>query len=169
MSERSEHSSSADEVEPARRLLDEEESLRFDAFDNDTAWALGCQLVEWARERSLAVTIDISRGQQQLFHAALPGTCADFDDWLQRKTRTVQRFGHSSYYVGQRRPFDGQPHLDPRSYTDSGGGFPITVRGVGVVGVVAVSGLSGEDDHGMIVSVLTRFLGSLTRPEGSTR
>jgi uncharacterized protein (UPF0303 family) len=83
------------------KLLQEERELQFAHFNELTAWQLGCQLVERARERGLAVTIDITRGEHQLFHVSLPGTSADNDEWIKRKVRLVYRFGHSSFYIGQ--------------------------------------------------------------------
>jgi len=82
-------------------LAAEERELQFASFDNDDAWALGLALVDAARERQASVAIDITRNGQQLFHAALPGTAPDNDAWIERKTRVVHRFGHSSLYMGQ--------------------------------------------------------------------
>ena len=45
--------------------------------------------------------------------------------------------------------FEEQMRLDPDEYAAHGGGFPITVRGVGVVGVVTVSGLPQLEDHAL--------------------
>src|SRR5660398_202657 len=78
---------------------EEERTLVFTHFDNDDAWRLGCLLVELAQERELGVTIDVRGGTQQLFHAALPGTTADNDSWVERKVRVVERFGESSWPV----------------------------------------------------------------------
>ena len=141
-------------------LLAQEQELQFDAFDNDTAWALGQRLVAVARERGLAVTVDIARGEQQLFHAALPGTAADNDEWIQRKNRVVRRFGHSSFYMGQAsdEDFAAQYLLDGTVYAAHGGAFPLIVRGTGVVGTVTVSGLPQEEDHRLVVEVLRGFL-----------
>ena len=139
-------------------LLAQEHELQFDAFDNDTAWALGQRLVAVARERGLAVTVDIARGEQQLFHAALPGTAADNDEWIQRKNRVVRRFGHSSYYMGKSADFPAQYLLDESVYAAHGGANPVTVRGTGVVGTVTVSGLPQEEDHRLVVEVLRDFL-----------
>jgi uncharacterized protein (UPF0303 family) len=142
----------------------QERSLVFTRFDNDDAWRLGCELVEIARERDLGVTIDIRRGTQQLFHAALPGTTADNDDWIQRKVRVVQRFEESSYLVGLRSIAAGVPFVDARDdlpvaqYAAHGGSFPIRVRDVGVVGAVTVSGLPQEADHALVVEALRSFL-----------
>jgi uncharacterized protein (UPF0303 family) len=109
------------------------------------------------------VTVDIRRGDQQLFHCALAGTAADNDAWIERKTRVVRRFGHSSFYVGERLRRDGTTIaerflLDEREYAPHGGAFPVIVRDVGMVGTVTVSGLPQEEDHRLVVSVLRAFL-----------
>jgi hypothetical protein len=44
-------------------------------------------------------------------------------------------------------------------YADHGGGFPIAVRGIGVIGIVIISGLAQQDDHVAIVGVLCSVLG----------
>ena len=49
--------------------------------------------------------------------------------------------------------------LDRDAYAAHGGAFPVTVRGVGVVGTVAVSGLPQLEDHAFVVRVLSDFLG----------
>ncbi len=144
-------------------LRAEEDELQFRAFTNDTAWALGNRLVATARERRLAVTIDIRRGDQQLFHCALPGTAADNDAWIERKNRVVRRFGHSSFYMGTTYRLEGttieEMHLlDPTRYAAHGGAFPLILRGTGVVGTVTVSGLPQEEDHALVVEVLRAFL-----------
>lgn len=144
-------------------LLDQERRLVFPRFDNDTAIALGLMLMEVARERSLPITIDVTRAGQQLFHVALPGTVADNDHWVARKIAVVMRFGHSSFYVGQSTAARGTTIedrflVDPRAFAAHGGCFPVTVAGTGLVGTVTVSGLPQEDDHALVVEVLERFL-----------
>ncbi len=144
-------------------LAAQEERLVFTAFDHDTAWALGEQLVQAARAAALPVVVSITRGGQRLFHAALPGTAPDNDTWVERKVRVVLRFGHSSLYVGTQAraagsTFEERTGLSLSEYAAHGGSFPITVRGVGVVGAVTVSGLPQVEDHAFVVDQLTRFL-----------
>jgi uncharacterized protein (UPF0303 family) len=144
-------------------LLAQEEQLQFTTFDNTTAWELGCALVDAAQRDRLGVTIDIRRGDQQLFHAALPGTAPNNDKWIENKSRVVRRFGHSSFYVGTEHRLAGttlaeRERVDPTRYADHGGAFPVIVRGVGPVGTVTVSGLPQEDDHRLVVEVLQAFL-----------
>ncbi len=147
------------------KLEDQERRLQLPKFDNDDAWALGSLIIALARERGLGVTVDIERNGQQLFHAALAGTTADNDGWLQRKNRVVKRYSASSYLVQQRltaRGFSFGPAVgvDPMDYAFGGGGFPLTIIGVGVVGAISVSGLAAADDHALIVEALERFLGT---------
>jgi uncharacterized protein (UPF0303 family) len=148
------------------QLIEAEESrLVLPHFDNDDAWRLGCTLTELARARGARVTLDVRRGGQQLFHCALPGTSADNDAWILRKSRTVDRFGHASYLVGLRclasgSTFEEKMRLDHDTYAAHGGAFPVTVAGVGVVGTVAVSGLPQADDHRLVVAGLERYLAS---------
>ena len=149
----------ADVDVPLTHLAAEEEELQFSSFTNDDAWALGSALVEAARRESAPVAIDISRNGHQLFHAALPGATPDNDAWIQRKSRVVQRFGHSSLYMRQLCAAEGTTveekfGLDPREFAAHGGAFPILVRRVGPVGVVVVSGLPQVEDHRMVVAAL---------------
>jgi uncharacterized protein (UPF0303 family) len=147
-------------------VTQQEAALVLTRFDNDDAWRLGTILVQLAQERRLPVTLDITRGEQQLFHAALPGASADNDDWIVRKNRTVRRFGVSSYLVGLRhrasgKAFEDQRWLDLELYAAHGGSFPLKIANVGVVGTVTVSGLSQADDHALVVEALETFIAGL--------
>ena len=44
--------------------------------------------------------------------------------------------------------------LSPEDYVLAGGGFPVKVKGVGAIGVIAVSGLPQRQDHEVIVAAL---------------
>jgi uncharacterized protein (UPF0303 family) len=140
-------------------LAAQEEELQFTGFTNDDAWELGSALVAAARNEAAPVAIDITRNRHRLFHAALPGATPDNDTWIERKTRVVNRFGHSSLYVRQAsrergRTFEEEFGLDPLRYAAHGGAFPLLVRSVGPVGVVVVSGLPQLADHRMVVAGL---------------
>ena len=146
-----------------KTLLQEEQELQFTQFNEMTAWKLGSLLVEKAVQQGLAITIDITRGEHQLFHASLPGTSADNDEWVKRKVRLVYRFGHSSFYMGQMLKSKGkrieESYLIPESlYAPHGGCFPVIVRGTGVIGTVTVSGLPQEEDHKLVVQSIREFL-----------
>ncbi|MCM2575869.1 heme-degrading domain-containing protein [Streptomyces meridianus] len=146
-----------------RELEAQERRLVLRGFTHDDAWHLGSLLVELARLREAPVAVDIRRGVQQLFHCALERATADNDVWLERKCRVVERYAESSFLVGARfrakgTTFEASSRLDPDRYAAHGGAFPINVAGVGVVGVIAVSGLPQADDHALVVEALERFM-----------
>lgn len=144
-------------------LLAEEDELQLESFDNDRGIALGLMLLDEARTRGAALTIAVARAEQLLFHAAMPGTVLDNDHWVRRKSATVWRFGHSSWYMANLCRIRGvtlaeRYGVDPALYAASGGAFPVRLRGTGLVGTVAVSGLPQEEDHRLVVAVLRRSL-----------
>ena len=144
-------------------LLLQEQELQFTNFNESTAWQIGTQMVEHAMRENLPITIDITHGQQQLFHASMPGTAADNDEWVKRKVRLVNRFGHSSFYMGQLLKHKGktieQSYLISESeFAAHGGCFPIIVKGTGMVGTITVSGLPQEEDHKLVVESIRAFL-----------
>ena len=55
--------------------------------------------------------------------------------------------------------FDAARGLNLMDYAPQGGGFPIHIKGTGVVGAVTVSGVPERQDHGFVVEMLCRFLG----------
>jgi len=146
-----------------KQLLDEEQELQFTSFNEEIAWKLGGQMVEQCTKDGLPVTIDITFGQRQLFHASLHGASADNDEWVKRKVRLVYRFGHSSFYVGQQLKNKGKRIeeaylLSESEYAPHGGCFPVIVKGTGMVGTITVSGLPQEEDHKLVVQSIRKYL-----------
>ncbi|MEV0680727.1 heme-degrading domain-containing protein [Actinosynnema sp. NPDC050436] len=144
-------------------LAEQEARLVFRSFTNEDALALGLFLVDAARAQGLPIAVSVRRGQQRLFHVALAGTSADNDEWLDRKSRVVDRYGRSSFRVGETfrargRTFEADSRLDLDRYAAHGGAFPVLVEGVGMVGTVGVSGLAQADDHAFVVAQLDLFL-----------
>ena len=146
-----------------RTLEEQEERLTFRRFTTETALDLGAHVLAEARRRQLPVAIAVMKGRQRVFHAALPGTSRDNDEWLDRKARVVERWGQSSFRVGETfrvagSTFEEKSRLDPGTYAAHGGVFPVIVRGVGPVGSVGVSGLPQADDHALVVELVEDFL-----------
>jgi uncharacterized protein (UPF0303 family) len=150
-----------DDIERIRKL---EATLVFDRFDEAVAFEIGSAIRQRALEENLPVVVDIRSFDRPLFYAAMPGSNGSNPDWARRKTNVVRRFLKSTYRMVlemQRpdrtfRPGDG---LDSADYVLAGGGFPVTLKNAGVVGVIAVSGLPERDDHGVIVAALCDYLG----------
>lgn len=141
----------------------EEEELSFPSFNEDDAWRLGVLFADRARSEKLPVAIDISYKDKVLFHYACPGTTPDNDQWVIRKKNLVNRFGHSSWYFGQKLLMDGATlegryYVSEKEYAAHGGCFPINVRGTGLVGTVTVSGLPQAEDHALVVRTVREYL-----------
>lgn len=135
------------------------EARDLERFDLEVAWKIGRSLVDECRDKNLPVTISLWLGEQRVFHAVLLGSGADNDSWVERKARTVRRFGCSSLEAHQRIE-EGLGSdlftilgLARGHYALSGGAVPIRVRGA-MVGVIAVSGLEASTDHDLAVSAL---------------
>ncbi len=146
------------------RLVLQEQRLRFQAFGEDEAWALGCRLRAAAEARVLPVTIEIRHTDRCLFFTAMAGSSSDNSYWMSRKINVVQQFHQSSYRVGMRLAQKGtalgpEVGIDPMLYAAHGGAFPIHVTGTGIIGAVAVSGLPQRDDHNLVIEVLCQQLG----------
>lgn len=144
-------------------LLQEESEIVLPSLSEKAAYDLGRRATDAAWDEGLAVVVGIWRSQHQLFHAALPGSTQDNDEWLQRKGRTVKRFEHSSLYMEQlcrdQTTTLFKKFLLPESeYAAHGGAVPLRVEGAGVVGWMGVSGLPQLDDHRFVVRILKEYL-----------
>jgi len=149
-----------------KTLLEEEKTLQFEAFDEKTAWDLGTAIVAEATARTLPIAVDIRRGERQLFHASLGGASLNNDRWMERKIRTVNLIGHSSFYANRFLESLGKTiaekyFVSPQEYAAAGGCFPIMVKGTGMVGTVAVSGLTQEEDHQLVTGAIASLLDRL--------
>ena len=133
------------EAEAARLILPR--------FDEDTALQLGAILLDLAQ--GLPVVINIRNAQRTFFHAALPGSQPNNDNWARRKSNTALLMGRASMAVGLKNAARGQTlsrdGLSEADYADHGGAVPLHVAGVGMVAVATVSGLPQEDDHRLVV------------------
>ena len=129
----------------AAACAEEEERFQFESFSRQDALKLGLKLAEAAREYSAGVAIEITINGLSVFRYFPEGTTLDNSLWLARKARTVTLTGVSS--------------LHPNEYAFGGGGFPLILRGVGMIGVIAVSGLTHMEDHMLVTDTLDEVLG----------
>jgi len=143
-------------------LLEQQAGLELPAFNYAAAWTLGLRLRDMAAERELPVGIEISHGATPVFSILMPGATSDNLDWLRRKRAVALRFQHSSLYMrllceSKSVDFHTRYRLSREDFAASGGGVPIFVSGVGVVGAAAVSGLPDVEDHQLVISAMRRL------------
>lgn len=144
--------------------LDEQDgALRFATFDHDDAWEVGSALIGLARARSLTISTSVWLGEQLVFQAALKGTSADNDGWMNRKAATVRRFDVASLTIAKRLEGYGVDDpakarmVDPMLYAFNGGAVPIRV-GATQVGVLVASGVNDFVEHDLAVEALQAHL-----------
>jgi len=148
------------------RIEAEVNELQFPRFTKDDSLNLGLLLVELGKTRKLPIAIDITKGDQVLFHVALDGATPDNEHWIRAKQRTAARYEVPSLLVGLRGRLQGgrledQGWYDESVYAAHGGCFPIYVSGVGAVATVTVSGLPQQQDHDLVVEALREILASM--------
>jgi uncharacterized protein (UPF0303 family) len=154
-----------------RQLEAELETLRFESFSFDDALAIGLDLVETARRKAQPIAIDVTVNHQQLFHADLPGSSPDNDQWVLRKSRVAMRFFKSSLAIATElrmkdKTIEEVWGLPSAEYAPFGGSFPVWVKGAGVIGAITVSGLLDAEDHETVTAAIRSHLerkGSLKR------
>jgi len=134
--------------------------LSFTKFEQDDALALGKTLLALAETASLRVAIGVDLGEQVMFRAALPGTTADYQTWIDRKFNSVRRFGKSSMELeltASIEPgFATERALDPARFVLCGGAVPILI-GKTVVGCIGCAGLASIEDHRLVVRALDTY------------
>jgi uncharacterized protein (UPF0303 family) len=145
-------------------VIRQQEALaQFRSFTEETAFDLGSALFGIARARRAPVVVNIRTSDRVLFHAAMPGTTPDNDNWVRRKSNAVLRFHQSSLLYGDSLAEKGRAigpewGIDLINFASHGGSFPIRVENVGVVAAITVSGLPQLDDHRLVIEGLGQFL-----------
>lgn len=141
----------------------QEKSLQFDVFNEEVALKLGLACIEEAEEMKVPVSVEITMNGSTLFYYRSEGTSEHNRDWLRRKTNAVNKLDMSSlqlyyYLIDANRQLKEDMYLDPMDYAACGGGFPIRIKGVGLVGSICFSALPHIEDHEFVVKVLSKFL-----------
>jgi uncharacterized protein (UPF0303 family) len=150
-------------AEDIAKIIDQERGLVFAEFDEHVAFAIGSAIRERAVRETLGLVADVRLWDRPLFYCAMPGTTGDNPNWVRRKANLVQRVQKSSYRVAletdaPERVFPERRALPQADFAIAGGGFPIKVKGIGVVGAVTVSGLHERDDHEIGVAAICQIL-----------
>ena len=141
-------------------LQEQDNSLVFDAFDQETAWALGRAAVDVITERGLSMAVQIVLGDHVVFKAALGGVSRDTDEWLAGKALTARHFDSATLLIRFRKDVDASflEGLDQETYKTHGGSVPLRVSGEGTVGTITCSGEPDLTDHAVAIEALRRVI-----------
>ncbi len=146
-----------------KTITAQESALHFDQFGAETAWTIGSRLRRQAVDLKPPMLFEIQIAGRVLFTAATEGVTSSQADWIRRKRNTVMWFGRSTYAIGLKMQLAGQTlatryGMSLSDYATDGGGFPITLRGTGVIGSIIASGLTQHEDHNLVVATLAETL-----------
>lgn len=143
----------------------QEDRFQFSAFSRADALKLGLMLHDRAQEYDGGVAIEITINGLSVFRYLPEGTTVDNTLWLARKVNTVRQSGRSSLHEMANLALAGETltdrKLEEREFALCGGGFPLVLRGTGMVGVIAVSGLPHLEDHRLIAETLAEWFGQV--------
>lgn len=151
-------------IQSCKALLKEEELLKFSNFSNEDALKLGLLAIDISKnELEKSVVVHIELDAHTLFSHYMTGTTEENTYWVNVKKNTVKKFNHSSLYMGNMYKekgtnFQQATGLDEDEFRGEGGSFPIIVMDIGRVGTMTVSGMTGEEDHALVVESIRRFL-----------
>ncbi len=142
----------------------EEQKLIFERFDTAVQWEIGAMFANRIQSQALPVAVQIRINGKQVFYFSGHGATSDQWSWIRRKSNVTERFECSSMHFKEKLEAKGKGlsdyNLEAGDYAPYGGSFPVTVKGVGTIGAITVSGLSQMEDHELIVSVLSAYMGA---------
>ena len=102
-------------------------------------------------------------GEWIVFHISLPGSKPENDWWIARKARVVMAKGTSTMFervAAEEAGVNWYEHngLSEELHAVHGGGIPLNVTGVGMAGILLISGLPQVQDHLLGVEVIAEYL-----------
>ena len=139
-------------------VLQLEKELSFQEFNNHDVYQLGQIIVNHIEKNQLKnVRIRIVLDGDIVFQYLMDGKKGVV--WLDRKQKTVEKYGHSSYYIY----LENEENEKDESLIICGGGFPLIIQNE-LRGSILVSGLAHDEDHQVIVDCLRKI-----KDEGSCK
>ncbi len=114
-------------------------------------------------DRKLPVAIEVRMKEWTIFHVSLPGSDTECDSWIARKARVVNATGNSTMYervLAEEQGIDwyAAKGLSEETHAIHGGGLALNVVGLGLTGILLISGLPQVDDHLLGVEIITEYL-----------
>ena len=114
-------------------------------------------------DRKLPVAIEVRMKEWTIFHVSLPGSNTECDSWIARKARVVNATGNSTMYervLAEEQGIDwyAVKGLSEETHAIHGGGLALNVVGLGLTGILLISGLPQVDDHLLCVEIITEYL-----------
>ena len=141
----------------------EAKALQLSSLSQAEALEIGTIAQAIGLDRKLPVAIEVRMKEWTIFHVSLPGSTPENDSWIARKARVVNATGNSTMYervLAEEQGIDwyAVKGLSEESHAIHGGGLALNVVGLGLTGILLISGLPQVDDHLLGVEIITEYL-----------
>lgn len=147
----------------SQTLALEAQALTLASLTQGQALEIGNIAQEIGLARKLPIAVEVRMKEWIVFHASLPGSSPENDGWMTRKANVVNRTGRSTLHervLAEEQGIDWlvANSLAEENYALYGGGLALNVVGLGLTGVLLVSGLEHVADHMLGVEIITEYL-----------
>jgi uncharacterized protein (UPF0303 family) len=141
----------------------EAQTLVLPSLSHSEAIQIGQIAASIATDRALAITMEVRLKEWVVFHLSMPGTTPENDWWISRKASVTMATGNSTMYervLAQEQGIDWYvaKAMPEETHAIHGGSLPLNVSGVGLVGILLISGLPQVQDHLLGVEIITEYL-----------
>jgi uncharacterized protein (UPF0303 family) len=141
----------------------EAKTLTLASLTQAQALEIGAIAQEIGLDRKLPIAVEVRMKDWIVFHASLPGSTPDNDSWIRRKANVVNAMGRSTLHervLAEEQGIDwhATTGLSEELHAIFGGGLALNVVGLGLTGILLVSGLEQVEDHLLGVEILTEYL-----------
>jgi uncharacterized protein (UPF0303 family) len=141
----------------------EAKALQLSSLSQAEALEIGTIAQAIGLDRKLPIAIEVRMKEWTIFHVSLPGSTPENDSWIARKARVVNATGNSTMYervLAEEQGIDwyAVKGLSEESHAIHGGGLALNVVGLGLTGILLISGLPQVDDHLLGVEIITEYL-----------
>jgi uncharacterized protein (UPF0303 family) len=141
----------------------EAKTLTLASLTQAQALEIGAIAQEIGLDRKLPIAVEVRMKDWIVFHASLPGSTPENDSWIARKANVVNATGRSTLHervLAEEQGIDwhATTGLSEELHAIFGGGLALNVVGLGLTGILLVSGLEQVEDHLLGVEILTEYL-----------
>jgi uncharacterized protein (UPF0303 family) len=141
----------------------EAKALQLSSLTQAEAIEIGTIAQEIGLDRKLPIAVEVRMKDWIVFHASLPGSTPENDWWIARKARVVNATGNSTMYervLAEEQGVDwyAVKGLSEETHAIHGGGLALNVVGLGLTGILIISGLPQVEDHLLGVEIIAEYL-----------
>lgn len=147
----------------SQTLTLEAQTLTLSSLTQAEAIEIGNIAQQIGLDRALPIAVQVRMKEWIVFHASLPGSSPENDWWINRKANVVNRTGRSTLHervLAEEQGIDwyAANGLEEEQYAIHGGGLALNVVGLGLTGILIISGLEQVVDHMLGVEIITEYL-----------